>query len=200
MVQFAVSATSARRWRNASTVFHKVFNSFCAFPRGSEFMSDKTIIPFIEGDGTGPDIWRASVRVFDAAVAKAFALSGIPQATGARRVGLLVMLAARQPDFQLQYPFFVGSSAAEQWAWEIAYGSQFFALEYFFRGFVLRGLAAEMGASAVKPGDAVFVRADVRFSHDYTTAMAQGLSQQDTASVCEVLGRMAGLRVLKRAR
>ncbi|MEA3246298.1 MAG: isocitrate dehydrogenase (NADP(+)) [Gemmatimonadota bacterium] len=29
---------------------------------------DKPIIPFIEGDGTGPDIWRASVRVFDAAV------------------------------------------------------------------------------------------------------------------------------------
>lgn len=26
------------------------------------------IIPFIEGDGTGPDIWRASVRVLDAAV------------------------------------------------------------------------------------------------------------------------------------
>ena len=31
------------------------------------------IVPFIEGDGTGPDIWRASVRVFDAAVAKAYA-------------------------------------------------------------------------------------------------------------------------------
>jgi len=30
------------------------------------------IIPFIEGDGTGPDIWRASVRVFDAAVQKAY--------------------------------------------------------------------------------------------------------------------------------
>src|SRR5690349_21914576 len=30
------------------------------------------IIPFIEGDGTGADIWRASVRVFDAAVAKAY--------------------------------------------------------------------------------------------------------------------------------
>ncbi len=29
---------------------------------------DKPIIPFIEGDGTGPDIWRAAVRVFDAAV------------------------------------------------------------------------------------------------------------------------------------
>src|SRR5580765_2514174 len=33
---------------------------------------DHPIIPFIEGDGTGPDIWRASVRVFDAAVAKAY--------------------------------------------------------------------------------------------------------------------------------
>jgi isocitrate dehydrogenase len=30
------------------------------------------IIPFIEGDGTGRDIWRASVRVFDAAVEKAY--------------------------------------------------------------------------------------------------------------------------------
>jgi isocitrate dehydrogenase len=30
------------------------------------------IVPFIEGDGIGPDIWRASVRVFDAAVAKAY--------------------------------------------------------------------------------------------------------------------------------
>ena len=33
---------------------------------------DRPILPFIEGDGTGRDIWRASVRVFDAAVAKAF--------------------------------------------------------------------------------------------------------------------------------
>ncbi len=33
---------------------------------------DNPIIPFIEGDGTGPDIWRASQRVFDAAVAKAY--------------------------------------------------------------------------------------------------------------------------------
>ena len=33
---------------------------------------DQPIIPFIEGDGTGRDIWRASVRVFDAAVAKAY--------------------------------------------------------------------------------------------------------------------------------
>ncbi len=33
---------------------------------------DRPILPFIEGDGTGPDIWRASVRVLDAAVAKAY--------------------------------------------------------------------------------------------------------------------------------
>jgi isocitrate dehydrogenase len=33
---------------------------------------DSPIIPFVEGDGTGRDIWRASVRVFDAAVQKAY--------------------------------------------------------------------------------------------------------------------------------
>lgn len=33
---------------------------------------DKPVIPFIEGDGTGPDIWAASVRVIDAAVEKAY--------------------------------------------------------------------------------------------------------------------------------
>jgi isocitrate dehydrogenase len=39
---------------------------------GKLTVPDQPIIPFIEGDGTGPDIWRASVRVFDAAVEKAF--------------------------------------------------------------------------------------------------------------------------------
>jgi isocitrate dehydrogenase len=33
---------------------------------------DNPIVPFIEGDGTGPDIWRATVRVLDAAVEKAY--------------------------------------------------------------------------------------------------------------------------------
>ncbi len=33
---------------------------------------DRPVVPFIEGDGTGPDIWRASQNVFDAAVAKAY--------------------------------------------------------------------------------------------------------------------------------
>jgi len=39
---------------------------------GKLIVPDFPIIPFIEGDGTGPDIWAASVRVFDAAVSKAF--------------------------------------------------------------------------------------------------------------------------------
>jgi isocitrate dehydrogenase len=36
---------------------------------GRWVVPDRPVIPFIEGDGTGPDIWRAAVRVFDAAVA-----------------------------------------------------------------------------------------------------------------------------------
>ena len=42
------------------------------FANGRYNVPDKPIIPFIEGDGIGPDIWRASQRVFDAAVAKAY--------------------------------------------------------------------------------------------------------------------------------
>ena len=41
-------------------------------PDGALLVPDDPIIPFIEGDGIGRDIWRASVRVFDAAVKKAF--------------------------------------------------------------------------------------------------------------------------------
>src|SRR3954467_2715499 len=39
---------------------------------GKVVVPGNPIIPFIEGDGTGPDIWAASVRVFDAAVKKAY--------------------------------------------------------------------------------------------------------------------------------
>ncbi len=39
---------------------------------GGLSVPDDPILPFIEGDGIGPDIWAASVRVFDAAVAKAY--------------------------------------------------------------------------------------------------------------------------------
>jgi isocitrate dehydrogenase len=39
---------------------------------GKLVVPDNPIIPFIEGDGTGPDIWRASKMVFDAAIKKAY--------------------------------------------------------------------------------------------------------------------------------
>lgn len=39
---------------------------------GKLIVPDNPVIPFIEGDGTGPDIWKASVRVFDSAVSKAY--------------------------------------------------------------------------------------------------------------------------------
>jgi len=39
---------------------------------GRLVIPDNPVIPFIEGDGTGPDIWKAAVRVFDAAVEKSF--------------------------------------------------------------------------------------------------------------------------------
>jgi isocitrate dehydrogenase len=49
---------------------------------------DEPIIPFIEGDGTGPDIWAASVRVFDAAVEKAYG--------GQRRISWKEVLAGEK--------------------------------------------------------------------------------------------------------
>ena len=58
------------------------------FRDGRWVVPDHPIIPFIEGDGTGPDIWRAARRVFDAAVAKA--------AGGKRRVEWLEVLAGEK--------------------------------------------------------------------------------------------------------
>jgi len=43
-----------------------------SYSNGRYDIPDTPIIPFIEGDGTGRDIWKASVRVFDAAVQKAY--------------------------------------------------------------------------------------------------------------------------------
>ena len=42
------------------------------FRNGQFIIPDRPIIPFVEGDGTGRDIWKASRRVFDAAVEKAY--------------------------------------------------------------------------------------------------------------------------------
>jgi isocitrate dehydrogenase len=43
-----------------------------AYAGGKYQVPDNPIIPFIEGDGTGRDIWKASLRVFNAAVEKAY--------------------------------------------------------------------------------------------------------------------------------
>ena len=51
----------------------KIVNAeIISLKNGTLNVPDNPIVPFIEGDGTGPDIWRASVRVFDTAVAKAY--------------------------------------------------------------------------------------------------------------------------------
>ncbi len=55
---------------------------------GKLIVPDDPIIPFIEGDGTGPDIWRASVRVFEAAIEKAY--------NGARKIHWLEVLAGEK--------------------------------------------------------------------------------------------------------
>jgi isocitrate dehydrogenase len=49
---------------------------------------DRPIVPFIEGDGTGPDIWRASVRVLDSAVEKAYG--------GKRKIAWMEVLAGEK--------------------------------------------------------------------------------------------------------
>ena len=56
---------------------------------------DRPIIPFIRGDGTGPDIWAASVRVFDAAVKKAY---------GGKKSIAVIMGRARGGDAFRCYP------------------------------------------------------------------------------------------------
>ncbi|MEI7817317.1 MAG: NADP-dependent isocitrate dehydrogenase [Desulfuromonadales bacterium] len=50
---------------------------------------DNPIIPYIEGDGTGVDIWKASVRVFDAAVAKAYG--------GTKKISWMEVYAGEKP-------------------------------------------------------------------------------------------------------
>src|SRR6185295_883504 len=55
---------------------------------------DRPIIPFIEGDGTGPDIWRASRIVFDAAVEKAY--------KGKRQIAWFEVFAGEKAKNQLE--------------------------------------------------------------------------------------------------
>ena len=55
---------------------------------GKLVVPDNPVVPFIEGDGTGPDIWRASVRVLDAAVEKAYG--------GKRKIAWMEVLAGQK--------------------------------------------------------------------------------------------------------
>ncbi len=55
---------------------------------GKLIVPENPVVPFIEGDGTGPDIWRASVRVLDAAVAKAYG--------GKRKIAWMEVLAGQK--------------------------------------------------------------------------------------------------------
>ena len=65
-------------------------------------------------------------------------------------IGLLVLFASTQPSFLSKYPFYKGHlGLADLLVWELGYALQFFSLEFFFRGFMVRGLSAEMGASSV---------------------------------------------------
>src|SRR5687767_6132389 len=58
------------------------------FSAGRLQVPERPIVPFIEGDGTGPDIWRASVRVFDAAVQRAYG--------GRRRIAWMEVFAGEK--------------------------------------------------------------------------------------------------------
>jgi isocitrate dehydrogenase len=61
------------------------FHSITLEPDGRLNVPDLPVIPFIEGDGTGPDIWRATRKVVDAAVQKAY--------SGKKRIQWLEILA-----------------------------------------------------------------------------------------------------------
>ena len=55
---------------------------------GKLHVPNNPVVPYVEGDGTGPDIWRASVRIFDAAIAKAY--------NGQRKIEWLEVLAGEK--------------------------------------------------------------------------------------------------------
>ncbi len=59
-----------------------------AYEHGALVVPHNPVIPFVEGDGTGADIWRASVRVFDAAIEKAYG--------GERRVAWMEVFAGEK--------------------------------------------------------------------------------------------------------
>jgi membrane protease YdiL (CAAX protease family) len=95
-------------------------------------------------------LWRGRLRDYG------FATTGLSRHL---RIGValylailpVVILASRTRAFQETYPFY--RESARSWtdfvAWELMYGSTFFALEFFFRGFLLFSLERVMGAYAI---------------------------------------------------
>jgi membrane protease YdiL (CAAX protease family) len=66
-------------------------------------------------------------------------------------VAVCVLFVSRSPEFVNYYPFYKGAN--KSWAdflgWELMYAAQFFALEFFFRGWWLKACKAQMGSHAI---------------------------------------------------
>jgi membrane protease YdiL (CAAX protease family) len=62
-----------------------------------------------------------------------------------------VLIASTRESFRQLYPFYrmANRSYADFATWEVLYAAQFFALEFFFRGFILQGLRRALGANAI---------------------------------------------------
>ena len=88
--------TSNRSWGGAKSTMKTAYNGVSLpangmpiqYEAGKFKVPDQPIVPFIEGDGTGRDIWKASQRVFDAAVEKAYG--------GTRKIAWLEVFAGEK--------------------------------------------------------------------------------------------------------
>lgn len=65
-------------------------------------------------------------------------------------VAALVLVVAASPDFQAKYPLYKDHRGlADLLVWEVLYAMQFFALEFFFRGFLVHGVKDRLGVLSV---------------------------------------------------
>ena len=89
-IRYIWCSETTHRTRMAKYKFAKVpaGGEKIEFENGALRVPDTPVIPFVEGDGTGPDIWRAAVRVFDAAVERAY--------QGQRRVAWMEVFAGEK--------------------------------------------------------------------------------------------------------
>jgi isocitrate dehydrogenase len=87
-VQIAISTTAANIMATYRFATVPSNGERITYENGVLNVPSNPIIPFVEGDGTGADIWRASVRVFDAAIEKAYG--------GERRVSWMEVYAGEK--------------------------------------------------------------------------------------------------------